>query len=564
MIRSVVSRPTPQSFWVQFTMAVLALATTKVTSTAQTSTRWGSPSDVLIEYAHLPDDSLTPHGAFRATHAGALWLEGTFDRGVKTGEWSTYHLETGATLSSGQFVGGQPDGPWTFRHPDGRLAAYAHFERGMPVDTWTSYYAGLFEEPRLHAQWTDDALFVLNLQGDTLLSRRLVGPDLMKERKFDARGRLEVTGTYKWPASTDPRAMTSRELLLEPHAKSGLTADQPGWVAWGSIRRFSTFGAMMEHVVLHGDTLLQLVGLTDVYGNPRAGDGVWNWRPLTGSGLIPQHSPAGDLLRLDPIQNNLPHGATTFYHAHGTVRAHGEFAAGSPVGRWEIFETTGRLAYRLERPEPSDCWSVEELSLSGVVVERFTLCDGLPDGPWVEFDVYGDTAQVTTWARGVLEGPVRKFRRSALFQTGQHSGHARTGTWTSFNPRGIVVFESVYTPPRRTNIAMLAPMDLLETTPRQSGASSAFLAGGFDADAGLGEGWGWLAPGAHHGAAGFALRNDVSGHVLSFECLFADSDEARARGALALQRVLVLRPVEVWGLPRAGERRMVLDVLGLD
>jgi antitoxin component YwqK of YwqJK toxin-antitoxin module len=545
-------------------MAVLALATTKVTSTAQTSTRWGSPSDVLIEYAHLPDDSLTPHGSFRAKHAGVLWLEGTFDRGVKTGEWSTYHLETGATLSSGQFVGGQPDGPWTFRHPDGRLAAYAHFERGMPIGTWTSYYAGLFEEPRLHAQWTDDALFVLNLQGDTLLSRRLVEPGFMKERKFDARGRLEVTGTYKWPASTDPRAMTSRELLLEPHAKSGLTADQPGWVAWGSIRRFSTFGAMMEHVVLHGDTLLQLVGLTDVYGNPRAGDGVWNWRPLTGSGLIPQHSPAGDLLRLDPIQNNLPHGATTFYHAHGTVRARGEYAAGLPVGRWEIFETTGRLAYRLERPEPSDCWSVEEVSLSGVVVERFTLCDGLPDGPWVEFDVYGDTAQVTTWARGVLEGPVRKFRRSALFQTGQHSGHARTGTWTSFNPRGIVVFESVYTPPRRTNIAMLAPADLIEKSPERSGASSAFLAGGFDADAGLGEGWGWLAPGAHHGAAGFALRNDVSGHVLSFECLFADSEEARARGALALQRVLVLRPVEVWGLPRAGERRMVLDVLGLD
>lgn len=545
-------------------MAVLALATTKVTSTAQTSTRWGSPSDVLIEYAHLPGDSLTPHGAFRATHAGALWLEGTFDRGVKTGEWSTHHLETGATLSFGQFASGQPDGPWTFRHPDGRLAASAHFERGVPIGAWTSYYAGLFEEPRLHARWTDDALFVLNLQGDTLLSRRLIGPDLMKERRFDAQGRLEVTGTYKWLTSDDTPALTSRELLLEPLAKTGLTADQPGWVAWGSIRRFSTFGAMMEHVVLHGDTLLQLVALTDVYGNPRTGDGVWNWRPLTGSGLIPQHSPAGDLLRLDQIQNNLPHGTTTFYHAHGTVRARGEYAAGSPVGRWEIFETTGRLAYRLERPGPSDCWSVEELSLSGVVVEQFSLCDGLPDGPWIEFDVYGDTAQVSTWARGVLEGPVRKFRRATLFQTGQHSGHARSGTWTSYNPRGTVVFESVYGPPRQTSWALMEPLDLLEAGSHRLRTGSYRIPSGFDVDAGLGEGWKWLPPGSHHGAAGFELRCDVTGHVLAFECLFADSEEAQMRGVQALQRTLVVRPVEVWGLPRAGAHRMVMDVVGLD
>lgn len=545
-------------------MAVLALATTKVTSTAQTSTRWGSPSDVLIEYAHLPGDSLTPHGAFRATHAGALWLDGTFDRGVKTGEWSTHHLETGATLSSGHFASGQPDGPWTFRHPDGRLAASAHFERGVPIGAWTSYYAGLFEEPRLHARWTDDALFVLNLQGDTLLSRRLIGPDLMKERRFDAQGRLEVTGTYKWLTSDDTPALTSRELLLEPLAKTGLTADQPGWVAWGSIRRFSTFGAMMEHVVLHGDTLLQLVALTDVYGNPRTGDGVWNWRPLTGSGLIPQHSPAGDLLRLDQIQNNLPHGTTTFYHAHGTVRARGEYAAGSPVGRWEIFETTGRLAYRLERPEPSDCWSVEELSLSGVVVEQFSLCDGLPDGPWIEFDVYGDTAQVSTWARGVLEGPVRKFRRATLFQTGQHSGHARSGTWTSYNPRGTVVFESVYGPPRQTSWALMEPLDLLEAGSHRLRTGSYRIPSGFDVDAGLGEGWKWLPPGSHHGAAGFELRCDVTGHVLAFECLFADSEEAQMRGVQALQRTLVVRPVEVWGLPRAGAHRMVMDVVGLD
>ena len=543
-------------------MAVLALATTKVTSTAQTSARWGTPSDVLIEYEHLPGDSLIPHGVFRATHAGALWLEGTFNRGVKTGSWSTYHLETGATLSEGHFVDGQPDGAWTFHHPDSRLAATGRIEGGVAVGTWTSYYAGLFEKPRLHASWTDDALFVLNLQGDTLLSRRLVGPNLMKERRFNARGRLEVTGTYKWPASLP--VTTSRELLLEPLAKSGLTANQSGWVAWGSIRRYSTFGAMMAHVVLHGDTLLQLVGLTDVYGNPRANDGVWNWRPLTGSGLIPQHSPAGDLLRLDPIQNNLPHGSSTLYHANGTVRARGEYAAGSPVGRWEIFETTGRLAYRLDRPAPSDCWTIEEVSLSGGVIEQFSLCDGLPNGPWVEFDVYGDTAQVSTWAHGVLEGPVRKFRRGTLFQTGQHSGHARTGTWTSFNPRGTVVFESVYTPPRQTNQAIMAPRDLLEKNPGRPNASSTCLAGGFEADAGLGDGWRWLPAGSSHGAAGFELQCDVSGHVLSFECLFADSEEARGRGALALQRLLVLRPVEVWGLPRAGEHRMVLDVVGLD
>lgn len=543
-------------------MALLALTTTKVTSTAQTAARWGTPSDVLIEYEHWPGDSLTPHGNFRTTHAGALWIEGHFERGIKTGPWSTFHLETGATLSEGSFVGGQPEGEWTFRHPDGRLAASGSFAAGVPVGTWTSYFAGLFEEPRLRAQWTDDALFVLNLQGDTLLSRRLVGPDLMKERAFDSQGRLVVSGTYKWPDRL-PMA-SSRELLLESHAVTGLTADREGWVAWGSIRRYSTFGAMMEHTVERGDTLLQLVALTDVYGNPRAGDGAWNWLPASGSGLIPRYSPAGDLLRLDQIQNNLPHGATTFYHANGTVRARGEYAAGLPVGHWEIFETTGRLAYRLERPGPSNCWSVEEVSLSGVVVEQFSLCDGLPDGPWVEFDVYGDTAQVTTWAHGILEGPVRKFRRGVLFQTGRHDGHARTGPWTSYNPRGIAVFESDYSPPHRTDHALMPPMLMLETVPSSSVEDSPAMVGGFDANAGLGEDWEWLPAGNHHGAAGFELLCDISGHVLSFECLFADSEEGYGRGVLALQRVLVMRPASVWGLPRAGEHRMVLDVSGLD
>lgn len=566
-------------------ICVMGVAWFGLQASGQTAHSWGHPRDVLIRYHHRTGDSTRLQGPFEASCAGRPWLEGHFEDSRKEGEWTTYHLETGQPLAHGTFAAGRPVGEWTFGYPDGRIRATGRFDpQGAHEGIWTSYHAGSVDERRVWAEWGDEHLHVMSAAGDTLLSRRLIGEDKMTERTFATGGRLLREVTYKWFASPSANIDTSpRGRLLVPPAEerlfvSGFAGDEEGhWVPWGSIRRYSVYGAMMEHLVWRGDTLLQVVASHDAFGKsaetPRT-----QWDPLRGSGVLVRRHSDGSVAAEVEYEDNLRHGAFTKRLPNGRILVAGLFHHGRATGTWQMNEITGRLAVTAS-PDDAGCWTGQAWGLSGRQTERFRTCGGWADGEQVTFDAYGDTAEVSTWAMGLLSGPFRAYRRGELFLQGAHSDQTRSTTWSTFNPRGQVTHESHYDeaprgwdrqawpPPRNRPGPLLSLMAGQDDGPGETAwpwgwRSSPSGAAGFDENVGLREsadGLGWdLGWQINDGAVAHIVEWDVTGHVIGLQCLFSERRDLRHLAESGLQRMLVVRPETRFGFPMPGA-----DLVGL-
>lgn len=562
-------------------ICVMAVACLSLQASGQTALTHGHPRDVFIRYHHRPGDSTRLDGPFHASLAGQPWLEGSFEDSRKHGEWVTYHLETGQPLSRGTFSTGRPVGEWTFYHPDGRERATGQFDAaGQHAGVWTSYHAGSGDGRRVWAKWSDQHLHVLSPAGDTLLSRRLISTDRMAERTFAPGGRLLREVTYKWiqPPATEPNA--PRHLLLIPPAEEHLfaTGERDGWVPWGSMRRYSVYGAMMEHLVLRGDTLLQVVASVDAYGKPLAEEPRTEWDAELGRGVVVRRYADGSVATIATYEDNLPQGAFSRHLPNGRVMLAGQFHRGEAVGEWRVNEVTGRLEMTAS-VAADGCWTGQEWSLTGRQTAAFRVCAGWADGAQVTFDAYGDTAEVSTWALGLLSGPFRAYRRGALFFQGAFSDQTRSSTWLTFNPRGQVTHESLYDdtpdgwdrqawpPPRTRPGPLLSLMAGQDDSPSKSTWPWGWLgqsgpAASFDANAELPgslDGPAWeLAWGENHGATAHIIEWDVTGHVIGLQSLFSERRDLQEIAEVGIQRMLLVRPETRFDFPLAGA-----EVIGL-
>lgn len=564
-------------------ICVMVVAWWNLQASGQTAHTYGHPHDVHIRYHHRPDDSTRLEGPFEASCAGSAWLEGHFKDGRKHGEWVTYHLETGLPLARGAFTAGRPTGSWTFSHPDGRPRAEGRFDTaGEHAGVWTSYHAGVGDGRRVWAEWGETHLHVLSPTGDTLLSRRLVGEDRMAERTFAAGGRLLREVAYKWVAGEKMTA--PRQRLLVPPSDEQLfigmeiaRRSEGRWMPWGSMRRYSVHGVLIEHLVWRGDTLLQVVASRNAFGEvpeePRTA-----WDASRGDGVLIRRFSDGRVAMTAEYEDNLRHGAFTKHLPNGRVLVTGQFEHGEAAGKWHVNEITGRLA--MTAAVASDgCWVGQEWSLSGRQTAQFRVCNGWADGAQVTFDAYGDTAEVSTWAMGLLSGPFQAYRRGALFLQGVFSDQTRSTTWLTFNPWGQITHESTYAdaPDNWDRRAWPPPQGrpgpALSLTAGQdegpagaiwpwSWRASARPAAGFDTNTELlapqvGTAW-ELVWGEGLGAAGYIVEWDVTGHVTGFKSLFSERQDLREMGAMGIQRMLVVRPETRFGFPAAGAEVIVL------
>ena len=575
---------------------------------------WGRPDDVHISYHHNPADSGMLEGPFLARVAGRKWLEGQFAGGRKEGRWRTHHLQTEAVLSEGWFAGGRPEGNWVYRYPDGRRRAECEFAAGRPVGVWQSFHARLGDDERVWAKWTDDHLHLTSPNGDSLLSRELMDPTLMQERVFSSAGTLLAERTLRWqtappaekpiagqhwPSGFDPAQQPRMRLLLAvpPEHLFVQWTDEAlaaggRWIRWGSFRRYSAMGAMMEHTVWHGDTLLQVVKLAaDAFGR-REGDVTGQgqpasegWSPLTGSGQIQHRHITGSIAEQAQYLHNLRHGPTVLFMPNGRKQIEGQYLQGRPTGTWLAYEVTGRLEMRATvdaSDESGACWTVETIGLNGATTDCYRSCNGRLEGKAVRYDTYGDTTQILSWSAGVPDGAYQTFHRGASLQTGQYERGARRGTWETRNPWGRVTHRSKYheTPDGWEATRGLPPQNAPGpkvamgswANPEQGdwpwpwseaphvAASFSLEVGNQDARHGNSD-WemAWKSALDGNGAAGFEVQWDVSGHAIQLRSRFAESEFALSLGLAALQRSLVIRPATRFGFPMPGSALVTIQ-----
>lgn len=563
---------------------------------------WGRPDDVWIVYGHLPQDTTLAHGRFDAFYQGQNWIQGQFQNGLKEGFWQTFHLETQNSTSSGHFLHGQPHGTWTFNYPDGRLKAKGQFHLGRPTGEWKSFHAGVFLEPRLQAKWSEEALEIFNPNGDTLLTRRQSALGLI-ERIHAKNGKLlreaqmrwqsldsERMPLHNWPETWHPDSVKRTRLLLPTpihHVFSKIDDEalKNGgfWIPWGSVRRYSHYGALMEHAVWHGDTLLQWVGQTDPFGKPIDAEKEQSiWHPSQGNGLIKRHFSDGHLAAIIPYRHNLMHGKVQWFMPNGRLLGEGQYDGGSPNGKWSFYEVTGRLAMTADATEEDGvvCWTGTEWTLTGKKQWTFQTWDGWLHGPQTTFDAFGDTVQLSLWNQGRLHGEFRTYQRGIPFLVGRHQNHVRQGVWQTLNARGKITHVSEYQkPPKQwAEDAWLPPKTALgPTLPLGSGGDEApsssplpwtyrngvAPSAGFDWTVGLTDqphlpAWRWV-DNDISGAAAWLLNWDISGHNIQLIHLFSESHHCSMLGQSSLQRFLVMRPEERFGFPLPGSAVFTLQ-----
>ncbi|MGI9455019.1 MAG: toxin-antitoxin system YwqK family antitoxin [Aeoliella sp.] len=90
----------------------------------------------IVRYS---DESIKNHGPYREYYeTGQVFLEGRYDRGEPTGDWTYFH-ENGAEAKVVTFEGGLPSGSVEYRRGDGTLQAKREFTEGKRTGTWLVY-----------------------------------------------------------------------------------------------------------------------------------------------------------------------------------------------------------------------------------------------------------------------------------------------------------------------------------------------------------------------------------------------------------------------------------------
>ncbi|MEM8866129.1 MAG: toxin-antitoxin system YwqK family antitoxin [Planctomycetota bacterium] len=91
------------------------------------------------EVAKYSDNSFVNNGFYREYYqSGELFVDGAFELGVRTGDWTYYH-ENGEVAKKLSFVDGEPDGSVEVRRADGTLEAKREYAAGKRVGTWMIY-----------------------------------------------------------------------------------------------------------------------------------------------------------------------------------------------------------------------------------------------------------------------------------------------------------------------------------------------------------------------------------------------------------------------------------------
>lgn len=101
-----------------------------------------------------------PDGTFfDQYHDGALSLEGEYENGERSGDWTSWRPD-GSLMLEGQYEGGRREGRWKAYHPNGQVLGEGDFEGGNREGVWSIYYSngdlkehGLYENNLRTGPW---------------------------------------------------------------------------------------------------------------------------------------------------------------------------------------------------------------------------------------------------------------------------------------------------------------------------------------------------------------------------------------------------------------------------
>lgn len=408
---------------------------------------FGSSAYFQWRFQRSVNDTTLLHGSFMIDYRGNPLVRGNMEQNRKSGTWEHFDPNTGKLTAKGYYYAGERKGTWRFYFMEGHLRAekeYLDQEDFKGVGNRRSFYDNqkLRSEIIGRGEVDINSLSYFNYLGDTTWTRVRdpKNPNRYYHQSYyDKGGPFERYSLLLLPEVElvqkflrEGRCYASEVLACNPLAVDGISRRL--MTLDGNYRRYHDSGRLKEQRVYERGKLINVFQSSNSYGTP-----VDRGSFYEGTGSLILYGRVMDTARVEHYRDGLLDGPVRYLEDGNRERMRGQFKQGQPNGQWQL------RGADLKVVETHDYLSGDSVLNKRTWRKRFQGHEGynvglLREGRWIEFDFYGDTANVIHYRNGLPHGPYREFRRGSFFKSGQFKHGVRDGLWQTYNARGKVTW----------------------------------------------------------------------------------------------------------------------------
>lgn len=395
------------------------------------------------------------HGEFvRLYPDGTIELRGAYRDGLLDGAWERRH-PNGAVAERGTYAAGKKDGAWQQTSETGALLGEYTLAAGSGVEKRWYESGGVFSELALRGGIAHGTAKQFAPDGGVLEISRYVNGKLDGSRTVGTHRTLRIEESFATGIRYGKRKLWQFNVLIaeEEYDRSGrLHGD---YVLWRN-RKVARARGEYEHGKRIGTwTWRDRADKKEREGAYAAGkkDGTWTewWESkVTFTGSYSAGKPDGTFTYFDRNGNEL-----------------GAFSITGGTGWMQTFHSNRKPSTKQKLYKGVEDGLYQQLAPRGKVLVEGHYRSGLKHGTWKEWTHDGVLVLEQHWARGKLDGIVKKYvdgklsleatyaegkaagpyteyRDGKPAVTGQFADDRRTGTWTHHASDGGVVRTATY------------------------------------------------------------------------------------------------------------------------
>lgn len=397
----------------------------------------------------------TRHGPFvRLYPDGSIEVSGAYIDGALDGTWERRH-PTGTVAERGAYAAGKKDGIWRQTSASGALLGEYTMQAGTGVEKRWYESGALYSELALRDGVPHGTAKQHAPEGGVLEISRYANGKLDGSRTTGTQRTLRIEESFQNGVRHGSRKIWQFHLLLAEENYDRAGRLDGAYTLWRTKKITRAKGEYDKGKRIGTWTWRDRADRKEREGAYAAGkrDGTWTewWEGKpTFQGTYASGKPDGTFTYWDRAGNEL--GSFTIRGGTGTMQTfHGNRKPSSRTrlykgledGRHEELSTRGKVLvegyYRAGKKH--GVW--KEWTHDGVLVLEQAWARGRLDGVVKKY-VGGKLSLEARYAEGKAEGPYVEYREGQPAVVGQFANDRRTGTWTHHDATGAVVVTATY------------------------------------------------------------------------------------------------------------------------